>query len=291
MPYNATEYMRPSEIYYTQDSIGVRFTDGNFLSDVYYSIIEGNLNPNEDIPPLTVVYHDGKPFALGCRRLYIYKKLEELDVIRKVIVEISTPQRESHRFQKLLTTQNGGTSIELRGRFRERRAYVYPWEFYKNRYHYENWTKSEKFKAKNRRRARSEAGLRNQHDEQNRAQSASRMNNRQQSVQNTRPAYDQSDQRRSRPVNGKIPETVYDYERPKAYTTPSIPSYNTTPRITSSATGNHTSNATQNAYITESFSSFTDINRIRQDNPPNSGSGAYAKQKKKSKSCPGCTIL
>ena len=71
------KYLRPSDIEFSQNSIGNRFHGGDILLRVFKKLVLGDLTPN-DLPYIKVRWYDGGWMAFkGNRRLFLYLKLEE----------------------------------------------------------------------------------------------------------------------------------------------------------------------------------------------------------------------
>ena len=80
--------LRPSNIRFTQDSIGCRFTDGKRLTDTFRELLYGLITP-DDIENIEVVQYDGVWWALtGNRRLYLYQRLQDLGVVEYISVRV-----------------------------------------------------------------------------------------------------------------------------------------------------------------------------------------------------------
>lgn len=108
MPEYGSHRLRPSQIRFGQDSIAGRFTCGIPIWQTFEEIINGKITP-DNIPKMEVAYVDGSWWASsGNRRLYIYKKLEELNVISTIPVFYWSNYR--HNF----TTDCEGRQIRCR---------------------------------------------------------------------------------------------------------------------------------------------------------------------------------
>jgi len=108
--------MRPSNIRYTQDSIGSRFTDGSFLSDTFDQLLNRRISVDE-LEWIEVVRESSLYWALtGNRRLYLFRKLEDLGEVHTIPVrELSlSDYGVRRRFDHRNTTSCDGLDIELR---------------------------------------------------------------------------------------------------------------------------------------------------------------------------------
>ena len=106
----------PSEIRFTQDSICGRFTDGMFISDTFSQLLNGKITPNQ-IEDIEVVWNNDAWRAItGNRRLYLYRKLQELGVVSLIGVrmrDLSEPGVLSQLINRS-TTNCDGVSIYCR---------------------------------------------------------------------------------------------------------------------------------------------------------------------------------
>lgn len=106
--------LRPSEIFYSQDSIMNRFGDytmhGNtYIGETLDQLLQGHCNVN-NIPTITVVNKYGKWYTSDNRRLWVFRKAEEIGFLETIDVSVS-----SYLNGNKFTTENGGTSIRVRG--------------------------------------------------------------------------------------------------------------------------------------------------------------------------------
>ena len=110
--FNMTLSLSPSEIHFSHDSIGYRFSCGRFIEDTY-TLLHYGLIDISCIPRMTVTLMDGKWFAYnGNRRLWVFRKLASEGKLQKINVYVTEARIPKKRF----TTQNGGITIEVRGR-------------------------------------------------------------------------------------------------------------------------------------------------------------------------------
>src|SRR6218665_2110788 len=115
-PSGQPRWMRPRNIRYTQDSIGSRFTDGRYLSDTFDQLLNRRISVDE-LEWIEVVEVRSLYWALtGNRRLYLYRKLEDLGEIHKIPVhEMSlSDYGVRRRFENRDTTTCDGLDIEMR---------------------------------------------------------------------------------------------------------------------------------------------------------------------------------
>lgn len=92
--------------------------DGTTMWDTLEDLLYGRITVDDDLPLIEVVREDGKWWALtGNRRLYLYRKLEELKVIHTIpVVAVSLDSDDVQRqLMRRKTTDCEGVSIRLRG--------------------------------------------------------------------------------------------------------------------------------------------------------------------------------
>src|SRR6218665_3910288 len=112
----AQRRMRPSDILYTQDSIGGRFTDGRYLSDVFEQLLNRRISV-EELGVIEIVEESFLYWALtGNRRLYLYQKLENLGQVSTIPVrELSLSDFwVRQRLAERKTTTSDGIMIKMR---------------------------------------------------------------------------------------------------------------------------------------------------------------------------------
>ena len=109
-------WLRPTEICFTQDSVAGSFSDGRSLADVFEQLLYKRLTP-DDLGAIEVVKENGLWMALtGNRRLFLYRKLEKLGVISTIPVWVrklddgNVRDRLGHR----QTTKSYGQSVRCR---------------------------------------------------------------------------------------------------------------------------------------------------------------------------------
>ena len=106
--------LKPSEIRYSQDSIGGRFMDGRSLSTTLQQLLSNAVTP-DTIPCIEVVIREDSYYALtGNRRLFLYKKLENAGLLDDIPVRIRPLSSVLFQFSQRFTTMNDGRSIRLR---------------------------------------------------------------------------------------------------------------------------------------------------------------------------------
>eukprot|EP00928_Gymnodinium_smaydae_P030911 TRINITY_DN22850_c0_g1_i1.p1 TRINITY_DN22850_c0_g1~~TRINITY_DN22850_c0_g1_i1.p1 ORF type:complete len:1322 (-),score=126.63 TRINITY_DN22850_c0_g1_i1:33-3971(-) len=108
--------IRPSDIFFTHDSIRATFKDDrpiqSTLSDLRAKIIDV-----EVIPELTVRWASYKSWSgrwwtyTGNRRLWVFRQLEAEGLLERIVVQITNLEVPSFR----LTTTNGGCNVRVRG--------------------------------------------------------------------------------------------------------------------------------------------------------------------------------
>ncbi|OWF55761.1 uncharacterized protein LOC110455930 isoform X2 [Mizuhopecten yessoensis] len=105
--------LRPSEIRFSQESIRNVFHEKKKHADTHIgetldALLTGKCKISE-IPPITVVYMNENWYTADNRRLWVFRKLEELGQCTKI------PVGKGHRIpQKKITTLNDGTDIRVR---------------------------------------------------------------------------------------------------------------------------------------------------------------------------------
>ena len=105
--------LRPSDIYFSQDSIRNRFRDGclhsnKTLGETLDDLCEGRISVC-DIPVIAVTQKDGKWFTGDNRRLWVFRHLERLGKCTFLTVY------EGYISSDKFTTYNGGASVRVRG--------------------------------------------------------------------------------------------------------------------------------------------------------------------------------
>lgn len=102
--------MKPSEIYFSQDSIKNTFEYGQSIHDTLKMCQEDPMAIHQ-IPTMRVCMKNGKWFTLDNRRLWIFRRLEEGGHITNVDVNVVSSDRLRAR---KFTTTNGGVSVRIR---------------------------------------------------------------------------------------------------------------------------------------------------------------------------------
>ncbi len=105
---SADGVMDPSTIRFTQDSASQSFRGGGTVSGLADDL---GLNPAhaESVPPIRLVEHEGSMFSLDNRRLVAF---QEAGV--PVPYRMATSREIRNLWTEHFTTQNGGTSIQMR---------------------------------------------------------------------------------------------------------------------------------------------------------------------------------
>ena len=107
--------LRPSEIFYSQDSIMNRFGDYTLHGNTYIGeTLDQLLNEHcnvQSIPNISVAQRNGKWFTPDNRRLWVFRKAEEIGFLKTIYVNKAYYIKDDK-----FTTENGGTSIRVRGR-------------------------------------------------------------------------------------------------------------------------------------------------------------------------------
>ncbi|VDI31916.1 Hypothetical predicted protein [Mytilus galloprovincialis] len=108
--------LRPSEIFFSQDSIAnnwgkhTRF-NAKFIGDTLDELLTKSISLT-DIPNISAVMMYGKFVTCDNRRLWVFRKAEELGFLDYIEFNHVTP-RQLNRSK--ITTRNGGISIRIRG--------------------------------------------------------------------------------------------------------------------------------------------------------------------------------
>ncbi|KAL3859188.1 hypothetical protein ACJMK2_009417 [Sinanodonta woodiana] len=101
--------LKPSLIYFCQDSINNYFKSHGTIGSVLDKIYEGIISINT-IPMISICQKDGKWFTADNRRLWIFQQLEKLGKCSEIDVQV-THIIPDNKF----TTKNGGVSVTIRG--------------------------------------------------------------------------------------------------------------------------------------------------------------------------------
>jgi hypothetical protein len=104
-----TKTMKPSQIFYSQDTINNYFDGGVKIGKTLDDICTGSCSIAH-IPTIGVCQHDGRWYTGDNRRLWLFRQLEKLGRCSTIEVnEISSiPDNK-------FTTKNGGVEITVRG--------------------------------------------------------------------------------------------------------------------------------------------------------------------------------
>ncbi|MBI5386521.1 MAG: RHS repeat-associated core domain-containing protein [Verrucomicrobia bacterium] len=105
---DAAKTIDPAAVRFSQSSISRNFSSGGAIEDLAAGLRNGSVNP-ANIPPIRLVEREGNLFTLDNRRLWSFQQAEV-----PVPFRMATPQETAGEAWKF-TTQNGGTSIRVRG--------------------------------------------------------------------------------------------------------------------------------------------------------------------------------
>lgn len=109
--------LRPSKIRFSQGSIGCRFSNGTPLTCVFAHPISGSLKVT-DLPGIEVLSMNGHWWTVtGNRRLFLYRKLEEVGVVETISVQKSWMCPTSDLFKRKFTNVCGGKKVSCRQKF------------------------------------------------------------------------------------------------------------------------------------------------------------------------------
>ncbi|HZG42015.1 MAG TPA: RHS repeat-associated core domain-containing protein, partial [Longimicrobium sp.] len=103
-------FVDPKTLRFTQDNIKESFQDGSgSVHALAEGLRSGAIDP-ASIPPIRLVEHNGAMYSLDNRRLAAFH-LAGVNVPARM----ATPAEVAKEWTKKFTTQNGGSSIEIRG--------------------------------------------------------------------------------------------------------------------------------------------------------------------------------
>ena len=108
--------LKPSNIFFTHDSILSKFRDGRLVRETLRQLRAGDIQPDA-IPTMKVCHHAAAGYPIrfwtytGNRRLWVFRQLEEEGLIKEVGVQFVNKIVPAFR----LTTRNGGVSLRIRG--------------------------------------------------------------------------------------------------------------------------------------------------------------------------------
>ncbi|CAC5392928.1 unnamed protein product [Mytilus coruscus] len=111
--------LKPSEIFYSQDSISNRFglqppCSEKLIGKTLDELLSKSI-AKSDIPNITVVMRDGKFYTADNRRLWVFQKAEEARIVHEIDVKRGTNKNFRTKSGTKFTTSNGGISIRIRG--------------------------------------------------------------------------------------------------------------------------------------------------------------------------------
>lgn len=101
-------HLKPSEIFYSQDTISGKFRSSKNIGDTLDDLYDGRIKIR-DIPTISVVKKDDKWVTLDNRRLWVFHHLQgagKCDTIPVIVVRSYSDSK--------FTSNNGGTSIYIR---------------------------------------------------------------------------------------------------------------------------------------------------------------------------------
>lgn len=107
---NNDQRMKPSEIFFSQDSIKEKFDNGHTIYSTV-SVCKKHPYVINKIPKMRVCKKDGKWYSLNNRRLWVFRKLEADGDIKDVrVMQVNNARLTTEKF----TTRNGGESVNIR---------------------------------------------------------------------------------------------------------------------------------------------------------------------------------
>ncbi|XP_060567913.1 uncharacterized protein LOC132726595 [Ruditapes philippinarum] len=102
--------LKPSDIYFSQDSISCRFsTTGKLIGETLDDLYEDRLSVS-DIKRISVALVNGQWFSWDNRRLWVFRQLEKLGKCRYITANVSKTIDAAR-----LTTKCGGKEVNVRG--------------------------------------------------------------------------------------------------------------------------------------------------------------------------------
>jgi len=108
--------LKPSDVFFTHDSIRSTFRDGRLLRETLRELEEAKITI-DDIPTIQVCWHAAKDCSsrfwtyTGNRRLWVFRQLQERGYLHDIEVRIVGKKVPEFR----MTTKNGGTEARVRG--------------------------------------------------------------------------------------------------------------------------------------------------------------------------------
>ncbi|CAK8678768.1 unnamed protein product [Clavelina lepadiformis] len=99
--------LSPSKVKFTQDSVALCFKKGRPLNEVCEEIARGVLSA-DDFPNVRVLVRDGNYYGVDNRRLYIFRVLCKLGILRAITV------CKFDEFDREITTDNDGCHVRIR---------------------------------------------------------------------------------------------------------------------------------------------------------------------------------
>lgn len=120
--------LKPSEIFYSQDSIRSTFDSGKDIGELLDEIVFESASVHR-IPNISVIKcgingSSERWHTADNRRLWVFKQLERLGFLETIRVIQVTFNSRSH--SRKFSTVNGGESIRVRGGGPSGRAYTLP---------------------------------------------------------------------------------------------------------------------------------------------------------------------
>ncbi|XP_052066907.1 uncharacterized protein LOC127706370 [Mytilus californianus] len=111
--------LRPSEIFFSQDSVSNKWGDQTpsrlkFIGDTLDELLTESISL-KDIPTISTVIKYGKLYTADNRRLWVFRKAEELGFLYEIEVNQGTQRNFKANKKTKFTTKNDGISIRIRG--------------------------------------------------------------------------------------------------------------------------------------------------------------------------------
>ncbi|CAG2225641.1 unnamed protein product [Mytilus edulis] len=111
--------LKPSEVFYSQDSISNKFglqppCSKQLIGITLDELLSGSITTSH-IPFITVVMKNGKFYTADNRRLWVFRKAEEAGSVHEIAVNQGTNETFRTKSGTKFTTSNDGISIRIRG--------------------------------------------------------------------------------------------------------------------------------------------------------------------------------
>jgi hypothetical protein len=102
--------VNPSQVRFTQDSVGAKFKSGHSVDETAEALGNGTLSPS-DLDPIRLVEHEGSLYTLDNRRLVAFQKAG----LDEVPYRMATAREIAREWKKEFTTLTDGIGILICG--------------------------------------------------------------------------------------------------------------------------------------------------------------------------------